>query len=54
MPSQLEVLKQMLAGLEERRGPDGPMATGLRLQIRCLENRLIDGPQPNPVTMGKR
>ena len=52
MPSQLEMLREALARLEERRGPDGPMATALQLQIRCLENRLIDGPQPNPVTMG--
>ena len=54
MPTQVEMLKEALADLEQSRGPDAPFAKALRQQIRSLETRELDGPQPNPVTMGKR
>jgi hypothetical protein len=54
MPSQLEMLKESLAEDLARLGPDAPFVKALQQQIRCLENRLLDAPQPNPVTMGKR
>ena len=54
MPSQLEMLREALQRFEERHGKDGPFAKALQQQIRSLETRELDGPQPNPVTMGKR
>ena len=54
MPTQVEMLKEALADLEQNRGPDAPFAKALRHQISSLESSKLDGPQPNPVTLGKR
>ena len=52
MPTQLDILKKELAQDEQRLGPDASFVKALQQQIRSLETRELDGPQPNPVTLG--
>ena len=50
MPSQVEMLKETIAGLEKRLGADAPILKDYRQHLRSLESQQKK-PRPNPVTL---
>lgn len=49
MPSQAELLRKTIAGVEAELGPDAAILKDLRQQLASLESR-SKGPRENPIT----